>query len=354
MEYTEKIENIKKILKDKNIGVCFSGGADSSLIADIASKVCNKAILITFDNGVLPREFLKESEKQAEKFNLKHIIVKEDLMKNKSFCENNSNRCLICREYLYSKIKKVANDENIDIIVDGTNMSDLVEDRPGVIAKYENKILSPLVESEMETKDVLKYLEDNNIDYLKSTTCLATRIKRNTKLTHKNINQVSTAERIIKNITKNDIVKVRNIDGMALIETDNIDKLLNKRIIQLIELQLKAISFNKIALNISKIEKEDKKLFIYKPCQEEDNKIMFERELPYKIDVEKTKEEFDKEFDNVKYSKDMGVLMFNINNQNITVFETGKVVLRRINSQEEGEEILMKLLPLIRRKIDNN
>ncbi|MGN1363188.1 MAG: asparagine synthase-related protein [Methanobrevibacter sp.] len=351
MEYTEKIKNIEEILKDKNICVCFSGGADSSLIADIARKVSNKTILVTFDNGVLPRDFIKESEKQAKKFNLEHIIVKEDLMKNKAFCENNHNRCLICRENLYNKIKELANEKNLDLVVDGTNMSDLVDDRPGVIAKYENNIISPLVESEMETKDVFKYLKDNNIEYLKSTTCLATRIKQNTKLTHKNINQINTAERIIKNITKNDIVKVRNIDGMALIETDNIDKLLNKRIIQLIELQLKAISFNKIALNISKLEKNNEKLFIYKPCQEEDSKIMFERELPYKIDIEKTKKCFDKEFNNVKYSKDMGILMFNINTQNITVFNTGKIVLRRINSKEEGEEILMKLLPLIRREI---
>lgn len=351
MEYEEKINKLNEILKDKKVGICFSGGADSSLIASIASKVSEKVILITFDNNVLPREFLKESEKQAEKFNLKQIIVKDDLMKNKKFCQNDKNRCFICRERLYTKIKEAIENEDLDLIVDGTNISDLVEDRPGIIAKFDNNIESPLINAQMETKDVLRYLEDNNIDYLKSTTCLATRIKRGIPLTHKNINQINTAEKIIKNITKNDIVKVRNIDGMAVIETDNIDPLLNKKIIQLIEIQLKAISFNKIAINISNIEKNDKKVFIYKPCQEEDNKIMFEKELPYKINIDKTKTEFDKKFDNVKYSKEMGVLMFNINEQNVTIFETGKIVLRRINSQEEGEDILMNLLPLIRRKL---
>ena len=71
------------------------------------------------------------------------------------------------------------------------------------IAKYEYNIESPLIDAGFETRDVHRFLKEHNIEYNKSTTCLATRIETNKPITRNLINRINTAEKIVENITKN-------------------------------------------------------------------------------------------------------------------------------------------------------
>ena len=75
------------------------------------------------------------------------------------------------------------------------------------------------------------------------------------------------------------------------------------------------------------IQKKD--LVVYKPCKDEKNKIMFETELPYAINIAKTCKQLEKLGD-VKCSVEMGIAMLEINEKNVTVFKTGKIVARRV------------------------
>ncbi|WP_288268566.1 TIGR00268 family protein [uncultured Methanobrevibacter sp.] len=350
MEYGEKVKKLEESLKDKKVALCFSGGSDSSLLAYVGANLCKEIILFTFDNGLFPKDFIRKSKEQADKFNLKQIIVKDKFIKDEEFCKNNEKRCLICRNKIYSSIKKLAEENNLDYVIDGNNISDFLEDRPGIIAKYEYNIESPLIDAGFETRDVHRFLKEHNIKYNKSTTCLATRIETNKPITRNLINRINTAEKIVENITKNDIVKVRKLNSYAIIETDNIEPLLNVETLQLIEDEFKAIGFKKIGINITEIKDNDEKLYTYRGCQTKNNKVMFTKNLPYEIDIEETINHLSKEFSDVEYFNDRGLILFSNEDVDISISKNGKIIIDNVDI-DKGEDFAIKILKLIRRTV---
>jgi uncharacterized protein len=337
-------------MQGKNLVIAFSGGADSTLITYLAKKVANNVLAIIFNNGLMHSNFLNEAQKVVQSLKTEYEIINDDFLKNEKFIENNSKRCFICKNIMYSKIKELATEKGFETIVDGTNISDLLENRPGIMVNYKNNILSPLVNAWIEKEEVIEYLTKNHINYSKFTTCLATRIKNKEKITNKKINRINYAESLLKNLTKNEIVRVRDISNTAQIEVEDIEPLLNKNTLKLIESELKSVNFEKITLTIDTQTKTKKEIAFYKPCKYEDNKIMFENELPYEIDINKTCIELEK-LGKVKCSEEMGVAMVDIVGRNVTLFKNGKIVARKVQDKEDAQFILIKILPLIRRTL---
>jgi uncharacterized protein len=349
MELEVKIEKLKEYLMDKKLLIAFSGGADSSLVAYIASTVSNEVLAVTVDNGVMPPDCINNAIDIANNLEIEHLVVKEDYLEDEAFRANPPNRCYICKNKMYSKISEIAEDRNLQVI-DGTNITDLLEDRPGILVNYDKNITSPLVMVGFTSDDVMDALKYFNIKYSKSTTCMATRLSKNTEITPKKINRLNYAESFLKGISGTEIVRVRDQDDVALIELGNIDKLLNSGVLNHIDSELKAVGFKRVTLDIGAYGNSKKELVVYKPCKDEKNKIMFETELPYTINIEKTCEEL-KNLGEVKCSVEMGIAMLETEGRNVTVFKNGKVVARRVKDTEDAENLLIKVLPNIRRNI---
>lgn len=197
MTLEDKIEYVKDILRDKKIAISFSGGADSSLLAYLAIKVCSDVLAITFDNNILPEGFVSNTVDFCKKYNIKHEIIFRDFYKYDDIISNNKNRCFLCRREMYNEIISVANKNNFSIIVDGTNITDLTHDRPGILVNYENNIKSPFVEAKLTSNEIHEYLDKNNIPYSNSTTCLATRLPFGVKLTKEKYDYISKSEKPI-------------------------------------------------------------------------------------------------------------------------------------------------------------
>jgi uncharacterized protein len=352
MEMVEKIRQVKETLKDQKIMIAFSGGADSTLLANIASQVTGEFLLVTVDNGVLPKDCISSAKKIADGIGLPNEVVVENFMQDSNFKANRPNRCFICKNKMYSKLEEIAKERNFPIIADGTNISDLLEDRPGLMVNYQKNIISPLVKAGITREDVLSYLNENKINYSVSTTCMATRISTGDEISTKKINRISYAESLVKTLSKNDIVRVRDQKGVAQIEIMDIEPLLNSNVLKHIDAELKAVGFARVTLDIGSAKKEKKDLVVYKPCKDEKNKIMFETELPYEIDIKSTCQQLET-LGKLKCSESMGIAMCEIEGRNVTVFKNGKIVARKVQDQNDAEKLLIKVLPKIRRIIQN-
>lgn len=349
MEIERKLNKLKAYFHGKKVIVAFSGGADSTLMALVAKDEAKEALAVTVDNGVMPSECIQKAEQIAGIIGIKHIILKMDFLEDPDFEKNPPNRCYICKNKIYHKLKEIASDNNYDFVADGTNISDLLEDRPGIMVNLEKNIKTPLVKSELTSQEVRNILKSMGVKYHPSTTCFATRIPAGMEITPKKIIRIAYAENLIRNLTGLNIVRVRDEGGLACIEVENVDKLIDTGLLHNLNSELKAVGFQKITMNIASYGDSENEMVVYKPCKDEKNKIMFEIELPYAINISQTCHELENSGE-VKCSPEMGIAMFEVEGRNITLFEKGKIVARRVKDQEDAQNLLIKVLPHIHRQ----
>jgi uncharacterized protein len=350
MEIEEKLQSLKNNLHGKKFIVAFSGGADSTLLAIIAREVAEEFLAVTVDNGVMPSECIENAEKMARKIGINHQVIRENFIEDRAFRSNPPNRCYICKSKMYHQLEKLAEDHQYDFVADGTNLSDLLEDRPGIVVNLEKNIKTPLVQVGFTSDEVRKVLENLGWEYNPSTTCFATRISTGSEITPKKISRISYAENLIRNLTGVKLVRVREDQELALIEVDEVDKLLKGSVLDHIDSELKAVGFKKVTMDIGGYGSRKMDMVVYKPCKDEKNKIMFETELPYQINIPETCQELEK-WGKVKCSSEMGIVMMEVEGRNVTVFGKGKIVARRVQDRQDAQELLAKVLPRIRRQL---
>lgn len=336
MSLENKINIVKNILKDKKVAIGFSGGADSTLIAYLSSKVAEDTLAITINNHLFPSDFIENTKKTCESFNIKHEIIDIDFYKDENFLSNDSKRCYNCRNMMYSKIRELAEKRGFDFVCDGNNISDLVIDRPGILITYKNEFNTPFIEAKLTSKEIHEYLNENNISYSRSTTCLATRIPTETQTTKEKINRISHCEDYILSNTKCEIVKVRDLEKYAIVEVDNLDEILKGDKFKLINDEFKGQGFENVALNLSEIDDDE---FI-KINYDDDS---FSYQLPFTINMENTIVQLESEI--ISHTKDK------INIEDIEIFENGLIRGNNFKTYEDALDAFMELLPKLRRNI---
>ena len=240
---------------DKNsILVALSGGVDSALVAYSAyTKLGKSAIAVTADYKTLAQEELEYAKKISSEIGIKHIVIEYNELDNESFVKNDKNRCFYCRSELSEHLLQVAKEFETDMIVDGTNLDDLDDYRPGVLALHENGIQSPLAETRFSKKMVRETAKNVGLSvYDKpSNSCLASRIPWGQSVTAERLARIEMGEKIVKQLTGAKQVRVRDMDGTAKIEVgiDELHLLENNLVLQKIKNQLKLISFEDVSID---------------------------------------------------------------------------------------------------------
>jgi uncharacterized protein len=131
----------------KPVIIAFSGGVDSAVVAFAAKKALdNDAIAITANYDTLSNDELASAKNIAKELKITHKIIGYNELANPQFIKNNASRCYHCRAELASHLLEEARKLGAGLIVDGTQMDDLSDIRPGIRALKENGIRSPLVE----------------------------------------------------------------------------------------------------------------------------------------------------------------------------------------------------------------
>ena len=335
MSLETKINIVKDILKDKKVAIGFSGGADSTLIAYLSSKVASDTLAITIDNHLLPTDFVENTKRLAQSFGIKHEIVDINFYEDDYFLSNDSKRCYTCRNLMYSKIEEIARENGFDFICDGNNISDLVVDRPGILITYKKNFKTPFIEAKLSSKEIHEYLDKHDITYSRSTTCLATRIPTNTKTTYDKIKRISFAEDYILANTNCKIVKVRDLGEIGIVEVDNVNEILKDNKFNQINDELKKQGFKKIALNLSQIDDDE---YISIDFENES----FSYQLPFTINLENSK----KQIENIISDDEEKIEL-----DKIIIFENGLIKGHDLENYELAIDAFMEILPKLRRNI---
>ena len=355
MNTNEKIEKVKEILRAYNkIALAFSGGADSTLLAYLAKESGCDVLAITYDNQIFPRGFLEFAKRRTSEIGINHEIIENNFIDVDEVIQNTPQRCLVCRRLMYGAIKQLANEKGYQIIIDGNNITDLTHDRPGILMKYEFEIESPFIEAELESYEIHDFLEENNIEYSRSTTCLATRVKTNEIVTIDKVNRIDHCEEFIKKMTNCDIVKLREEKNVATIELSDLDSILDKEKIDLIVEELKLSQYDKILLNLERNESEEGLV--------EENELLkgasnftLRKRLQFGINILETakilEERKNEHISNIETIEDIGYIKLNIDKKESKIFRDGKISIDDVKDKKEAKDALIKILPFIRRTV---
>ena len=331
----DKINIVKDILEDKKVAIGFSGGADSTLMAYLSSEVASDTLAITIDNHIFPEGFIEHAKAMTQSFGISHEIIDINFYDDEEFLSNLPSRCYTCRNLMYNQIKQMAVKKGFDFICDGNNISDLVNDRPGILITYKNDFKTPFIEAKLTSKEIHEYLDKNNIPYSRSTTCLATRIPTNTPVSHEKIERTDYSENYILTNTDCEIVKVRDSGEIAIVEVDKINEILRDNKFNLINDELKKQGYSKVALNLSQIDDNEYISIDY-------GEGSFSYQLPYTVSLDNTK----KQMENI-ISDDED----KIETDKITILKDGLIKGHDLESYELALDTFMEILPKLRRNI---
>ena len=235
--------------------VALSGGVDSAVVALAAKQALGDNVLaVTADYSTLSREELRSADNVAKEIGINHITVKYNELENENFVRNDRLRCYHCRMELGAYLVSEANKRSITLIVDGTNLDDLGDYRPGISAMRANGIRSPLVELGMNKNKVRKMAKSRALStYDKpSNSCLASRIPTGITVTMERIRRIEMSEIIVRSIFALKQVRVRDHLDLARIEVglNEIQLLFDPVKLNLLNSKLKSLGFRYVTIDL--------------------------------------------------------------------------------------------------------
>jgi uncharacterized protein len=194
----DKLEDLIARLKEyKSAVIAFSGGVDSTFLARVARDIFEEnLLLITATSSTYPFYELEEAKSLAGLLKIKHRIIVSEEIDIPGYADNPPDRCYYCKSELFGKIKYIATEEHYQAVFDGSNADDLKDFRPGMKAKQEKGVISPLADSGFTKDDIRFFSEKYNLPTAKkqSYACLASRFPYGEKITAIKLDRLATAE----------------------------------------------------------------------------------------------------------------------------------------------------------------
>ena len=194
----KRLEKLQKILQDMgSVLVAFSGGVDSSFLLHVANQMLgDRAQAITFVSPFLSRIEKERATLFCKEKGIKHIILETDPLAVEQIQANPPERCYYCKRELYTRALDEARRIGADHLVEGTQLSDDSDHRPGRRALRELKIRSPLAEAGLDKNQVRHLSREFGLPSwnLPPMACLASRIPYGTALDSECLARVEAAE----------------------------------------------------------------------------------------------------------------------------------------------------------------
>lgn len=194
----DKLLKLKNLIKSLNsVVIAFSGGVDSTFLSAVAFEILKyKCIALHLVSPVTPKRETEEAKKIAKVIGINFDIIPIDILSIKEFKSNTVNRCYYCKKEVFSILLKYSKDNKYNYVVEGSNLSDDSDYRPGRTAIKELNILSPLKECGLTKREILQLSDfyDLPTKSKSSFACLSSRIPYNDEITEDKLKLIEKAE----------------------------------------------------------------------------------------------------------------------------------------------------------------
>ena len=201
---TAKFEQLKNNLKKmQSVAIAYSGGVDSTFLVNVSYDVLGKkAIAITATSSTYPQRELELAKKITKQIGIRHIIINSEETEIDEFSKNPPDRCYYCKKELFTKIKQIVNEEHINYILDGSNIDDTSDYRPGVKALKELGVVSPLKDVGLTKQEIKELSQSMDLDTWDKPAfaCLASRFPYGVEITKARLEQVEKAESFLQSL----------------------------------------------------------------------------------------------------------------------------------------------------------
>ena len=252
----QKVDNAVSLIgRFKGTVVALSAGVDSSLVALLAHRALgDHAVAVTGKSESLPPEELEVARRTSSEVGIRHIIVETQELENPNYVSNPENRCYYCKETLYSELRNVADSLGYEAILDGTQVDDLGDDRPGLKAARQAGVISPLLLASFSKVDVRESARVLGLSVWDKPAmpCLSSRIVHGEKITSEKLNMIGQAELYIKQLTGVRNLRVRYADNLARIEVSPEERKMffDENMFDKIDRELRHLGFERVVLDM--------------------------------------------------------------------------------------------------------
>ncbi|MBC5685975.1 ATP-dependent sacrificial sulfur transferase LarE [Roseburia sp. NSJ-9] len=202
MELQDKYKKLQDYLRDLgSVAVAFSSGVDSTFLLAAAIDTLGKenVMAVTTSSCSFPERELKEAQAFCKERGIRHVITASEELDIDGFRHNPKNRCYLCKHELFEKILAIAGENHLAAVVEGSNMDDNGDYRPGLLAVAELGIKSPLRAAELDKEDIRALSKQMGLPTWdkQSFACLSSRFVYGETISEERLGMVDKAEQLL-------------------------------------------------------------------------------------------------------------------------------------------------------------
>ena len=200
-ELQKKVENLKQyIVGLGSLAIGFSGGVDSSLLVAVAHEVLgDRLIAVTGADASVPERELNEAVAFCKERGIRHIVCNVDPLKEEGYRNNSPDRCYFCKRGIFTEVRKIALENGIEYMAEGSNVDDIGDYRPGLRAAAELSVKSPLREAGLTKSEIRIISKVMGLPTWSKPAyaCLASRFVYGEEITEEKLHMIDRAEQFL-------------------------------------------------------------------------------------------------------------------------------------------------------------
>jgi uncharacterized protein len=251
----QKLGKLRSIFRPLGpVMVAFSGGVDSTFVLKVAHEVLGEGVLaLTTTSPTMPSDDRISALEMANIIGARHLVIESNELTIPGYASNPLNRCYLCKHNLFTVCEAKATEFGFDVIVDGLNLDDLHDYRPGIKAATEKRVRHPLVEAEMTKADIRELSRAMGLSTWDrpASPCLSSRFPYGTQITPDGLRQVEEGERLLHAMGFA-VARVRYHGDVARLEVESaaIPRLLEPELRDTVDRELKKIGFRFVTVDL--------------------------------------------------------------------------------------------------------